>query len=36
MTSKPVVETIKQTLRALATPNRIVPPSYDRFAGAFG
>jgi hypothetical protein len=36
MTSKPVVETIKQTLRTLATPNRIVPPSYDRFAGAFG
>jgi hypothetical protein len=36
MTSKPVVETIKQTLRTLATPNRIVPPSCDRIAGMFG
>jgi hypothetical protein len=30
------VETIKQTLRTLATPNRIVPPSYDRLADVFG
>jgi hypothetical protein len=36
MTSKPVAETIKQTLRTRTTPHRIVPVLHDLLAGMFG